>query len=188
MKKLFHLLEEELMKIVKENVESKLIDGMRIIKLDTFQDFRGEIWTVYADEYVDDSFIADKVTISKFGVLRGFHGDSHTAKLITCLSGQMQFAVVDLRKNSNTYGNVENFIVSDNEPVVVYVPAGCVNAHLSLSDKCVFYYKWSEEYKGPENQVTISWDDPDIGINWVIKNPILSDRDKNGTSYKGVNL
>jgi len=63
-----------------------------------------------------------------------------------------------------------------------------VNAHLCLSDKCVFYYKWSEEYVGPENQVTIAWDDPEIDVDWAIENPILSERDKNGTSFDGVVL
>ena len=68
------------------------------------------------------------------------------------------------------------------------MPPGCVNSHLCLSEKCVFYYKWSEQYRGPDHQVTISWDDPDIGVEWAIQDPILSERDKNGTSYKGIYL
>ena len=96
--------------------------------------------------------------------------------------------VVDLRKESETYGKTETFLISDCEPTVVIVPKGCVNAHLCLSDKCVFYYKWSEDYKGPDKQVTINWDDPDLNIDWAIKNPILSERDKNGTTYKGIEL
>jgi dTDP-4-dehydrorhamnose 3,5-epimerase len=168
-----------------KNINSETsISGLQVIELDTFQDYRGEIWTVYSEEYCDYKFVADKITISKFGVLRGFHGDSHTAKLITCLSGQMQFAVVDLRRNSETYGNSETFIISDVNPKVVVVPPGCANAHLSLSDKCVFYYKWSEQYAGPESQVTVAWNDPDLNMNWAIKDPVLSERDKNGRKYK----
>jgi dTDP-4-dehydrorhamnose 3,5-epimerase len=97
-------------------------------------------------------------------------------------------AVLDLRKDSETYGNVETFLISDYEPTVVIVPAGCVNAHLCLSDKCVFYYKWSEQYKGPDHQVTIAWDDPALNIDWAIKNPILSERDKNGVNFEGIFL
>ncbi len=100
----------------------------------------------------------------------------------------MRVSIVDTRKDSKTYGNVETYLVSDNEPMVVVVPAGCVNAHLCLSDKCVFYYKWSEHYKGPEEQVTISWDDPDIDVDWAIKSPILSERDKNGVPLLGISL
>ena len=176
------------MNIIKSITESTKIDGLKSITLDTFKDYRGEIWTVYSNEYTDLKFVADKITISRFGVLRGFHGDPHTAKLITCLSGQFQLAIVDTRKDSKTYGNVETYLVSDNEPMVVVVPAGCVNAHLCLSDKCVFYYKWSEHYKGPEEQVTISWDDPDIDVDWAIKSPILSERDKNGVPLLGISL
>ena len=128
------------MNIIKNRKKSKNVEGLEVIELDTFKDFRGEIWTVYSEEYSDLKFVADKITVSTFGVLRGFHGDKHTAKLITCLSGQMQFAVVDL------------------------------------------------QYKGPEGQVTISWDDPDINVKWTIQNPILSERDKKGVSYKGIYL
>ena len=176
------------MKIIKEITKSEKIKDLLSIKLDTFQDYRGEIWTVYSEEYTDLKFVADKITISRFGVLRGLHGDPHTAKLIACLSGQIQLAVLDLRKDSETYGNVETFLISDYDPTVVIVPAGCVNAHLCLSDKCVFYYKWSEQYKGPDEQVTIAWDDPELNIDWVIDNPILSERDKNGVPHKGVFL
>ena len=176
------------MKIVKEITKSEKIKDLLSIKLDTFQDYRGEIWTVYSEEYTDLKFVADKITISRFGVLRGLHGDPHTAKLIACLSGQIQLAILDLRKDSETYGNVETFLISDYDPTVVIVPAGCVNAHLCLSDKCVFYYKWSEHYKGPDEQVTIAWDDPELDIDWVIDNPILSERDKNGVPHKGVFL
>ena len=176
------------MKIIKEIKKSERIKDLLSIKLDTFQDYRGEIWTVYSEEYTDLKFVADKITISRFGVLRGLHGDPHTAKLIACLSGQIQLAILDLRKDSETYGNVETFLISDYDPTIVIVPAGCVNAHLCLSDKCVFYYKWSEHYKGPDEQVTIAWDDPELDIDWVIDNPILSERDKNGAPYKGVFL
>ena len=174
------------MNTIIEKTESKNIDGVSKITLDTFQDFRGEIWTLYSKEYCDYEFVSDKITISRFGTLRGFHGDQHTAKLISCLSGQFQLAVADTRIGSNTYGNVETYLISDNEPAVVVVPPGCVNAHLCLSDKCVFYYKWSKEYDGPDSQATVAWDDPDIGIDWMIKSPILSERDKNGKKLKEI--
>jgi len=161
---------------------------LEIIKLDTYRDFRGEIWTVYSKEHTDVKFVADKITISSFGVLRGFHGDANTAKYVTCLGGQMQFAVADARLGSKTYGNCESFYISDNDPTVVYVPAGCVNAHLALSDRCVFYYKWSEEYTGPDNQVTVSWDDPSLKVGWAVENPILSDRDKNGSRLQDIKI
>lgn len=176
------------MQTIKKRYISNKIKDLFVLKLDTFQDSRGEIWTIYSKEHSDLNYVADKITISRFGVLRGFHGDPHTAKLITCLSGQFQLAIADLRRDSETYGNTETFLISDNEPTVIFVPAGCVNAHLCLSDKCVFYYKWSEDYNGPESQVTVMWNDLDLGIDWTIKSPILSERDKNGRPYKEIKL
>lgn len=176
------------MQTIKEKYVSSNIKDLYVLELDTFQDVRGEIWTIFSNEHSNLNYVADKVTISRFGVLRGFHGDSHTAKLITCLSGQFQLAVADLRADSETYGNVETFLISDNKPSVVFVPAGCVNAHLCLSDKCVFHYKWSKDYNGPDSQVTVAWNDPDLSIDWVISNPILSKRDQNGVSYKQIKL
>ena len=176
------------MNTIKHISESQEIAGVVKIGLDTFRDYRGEIWTLYEERFSDDVFVADKITISRFGVLRGFHGDPYTAKLISCLSGQFQLAVVDTRDNSPSYGNVETYLITDNEPAVVLVPAGCINAHLSLSDKCVFYYKWSKEYAGPDNQVTVAWDDPNIGVNWLVKSPILSERDQRGVRLEEVRL
>ena len=178
----------ELMNTIKHISESDKIAGVSKIDLDTFQDHRGEIWTLYERHFSDNEFVADKITISRFGVLRGFHGDPYTAKLISCLSGQFQLAVVDTRDNSPTYGNMETYLLTDNEPAVVLVPAGCINAHLSLSDKCVFYYKWSKEYNGPDRQVTVAWNDPDIGVDWLVKSPILSERDKKGVKLEEIRL
>jgi dTDP-4-dehydrorhamnose 3,5-epimerase len=172
------------MNFVKQTIKSDSIGGLVCYHLDTFKDNRGEIWTLYDTSFTEESFTTDKLTISTYGVLRGFHGDSDTTKLITCLRGKFHLAVVDLRADSPTYGAKEEFLVDSEEPTVILVPKGCINAHLCLSRECLFYYKWSKPYTGPENQVTVKWNDPEIGIRWPIENPTLSERDKNGTPYK----
>ena len=176
------------MKTVEKVEKSRNIDGVSRIVLDTFHDDRGEIWTIHSEEYCDYKFVADKMSVSRFGVLRGFHGDAHTAKLIACLNGYMQLALLDLRRNSSTYGKVESYLLSDDKPSVVIVPEGIVNAHLALSDRTIFYYKWSETYKGPENQVTIAWNDPEIKADWKINPIFLSERDKYGVPFKDIYL
>ena len=174
------------MKKINSIYKSELIEGLVKINLDCFYDERGEIWTVFAKEFVPHDFVEDKVSISHKNVLRGFHGDADTVKLVSCLHGEFQFSVVDLRKDSQTFQNCESFIITDAEPSVILVPAGCLNAHLCLSDKCVFYYKWSKPYAGPGNQVTVAWDDPDINMSWLINDPVMSDRDQKGVKLKGV--
>jgi len=176
------------MELIQEVIYSSQIKELKQIMLDTFDDDRGEIWTIHSEEYCDYKFVADKMTISKYGVLRGLHADSHTAKLISCLHGTFQFVVADLRRDSPTYGNSESYILSRSKPSVVVVPPGCANAHLCLTDECIFYYKWSAEYNGPESQVTVAWDDPDLNINWLNANPILSERDQNGVLHKEIRL
>ena len=168
---------------------SEKIEGLMKLNLDTFSDFRGDIWTLYTDCDFLPNFVEDKISVSKKHVLRGLHGDSYIDKLITCVHGEIQLAVLDLRKDSPTYGNTEMFLLSDKTGEAIFVPAGCVNGHLCLSEKCIFYYKWSRPYNGAEKQVTIKWDDPSLNLNWKIKSPFLSTRDeKHGIMYKGVYL
>ena len=80
------------------------------------------------------------------------------------------------------------FYLSDREPKSIFVPAGCVNGHLCLSDKCIFYYKWSEKYSGAATQETIKWNDERFNLPWLCKDPILSDRDMLGRNSEGVYL
>ena len=166
-----------------ENISS--IAGLKKLNLDTFTDFRGDIWTLYTDCAFLPPFVEDKVSVSKKHVLRGLHGDSEIDKLIVCLHGEIQLAVLDLRKNSFTYGNTHMFDLSDTKGTAIFVPAGCVNGHLCLSEKCVFYYKWSKSYNGAEKQVTIKWDDPKLGLEWKVKDPIVSARDKDHSVPSG---
>ena len=177
------------MYFVESVVECAEITGLKKLNLDTFTDHRGDIWTTYTDCDFLPRFVEDKVSISKKGVLRGLHGDAEIDKLIVCLQGEIQLAVVDLRQNSPTYGNSKMFDLSDQKGCAVFVPAGCVNGHLCLSSRCVFFYKWSKAYNGAEKQVTIAWNDPDLDLKWKEKSPKMSKRDEShAVRYKGVYL
>ena len=171
-----------------KNQQGTKIQGVFVGQYDYFSDLRGQIWTIHSENGSLAKFVEDKITISKKNVLRGLHGDKDTDKLISCLYGTIQFAVVDARKNSPTRGIVETFFLSDNDPKYVFVPAGCLNGHLCLSDKCIFWYKWSQKYTGASAQKTVLWKDEELKIPWVCENPILSDRDKNGNFFKEVEI
>ena len=177
------------MYFIKDMEASQEIIGLKKLNLDTFSDFRGDIWTLYTDCDFLPKFAEDKISVSKKGVLRGLHGDSEIDKLILCLHGDIQLGVLDLREDSPTYGNTQMFDLNDRVGTAIFVPAGCVNGHLCLSEKCVFYYKWSKIYNGADKQVTIKWDDPDLSLDWKIKDPIMSPRDMNhAIPAKGVYL
>ena len=176
------------MSFITNKKRSQHINGLITAELDIYCDDRGQIWTIFDQEDWNNEFLEDKISISSKHVLRGLHGDSTTHKLIACLNGKFFLAVADARINSNTHGNVETFIVDSENPKVVFVPAGCLNGHLSLTKQCIFWYKWSENYRGPENQVTCRWDDKKLDVDWPCKNPILSERDKNGLDFEKIKL
>ena len=146
---------------------------------DSFEDFRGELFTSYKKGDYNLDFNHDKVSISKKNVLRGLHGDSKSFKLITCLAGEVLLVVVDNRPESKNYLKWDSIILTSKNRKQVLVPPMFANGHLILSDEATFFYKWSYDgdYPDVEDQFTLKWNDPKIGIHWPISKPILSKRD-----------
>ena len=82
-----------------------------------------------------------------------------------------------MRKGSSTYLKWESYKLSADNNIQVLLPPSFVNGHLCISEHCIFSYKQSTYYEGAENQMTVRWNDPALGIEWPITSPILSDRD-----------
>ena len=126
-------------------------------------------------------FIQDNESQSEFGVLRGLHFQippfSQT-KLLRVVKGKVLDVAVDLRKNSKTFGKHVTLIMSDKDDFSFYIPEGFAHGFLCLSKVCSVNYKCSR-YWEPTSEKTLRWNDPIINIKWLIKNPILSDKDKN---------
>jgi dTDP-4-dehydrorhamnose 3,5-epimerase len=155
---------------------------VKILQPDSFEDYRGELYTVFNQDKHDLVFNHDKVAVSRQHVLRGIHGDAKATKLITCLSGEIYFVVVDNRSESPNYLKWDSIILNENNKKQVLVPPGFGNGHLVLSEKATFFYKWSYEGEYPDvkDQFSLNWKDPRINVHWPINNePILSERDKN---------
>ena len=160
----------------------KIFPDIEIIRPSKYVDNRGEIWTTY-----DHNMFKQKVNInhtkystSKKGVVRGFHGDYKTHKIVTCIFGKIFFVIVDNRKNSKTYMQYEQMFLDHIKREVVLIPPGYANGFCVLSDHAIFSYVLSYEgqYVDAEDQFTLKWNDPNIGVKWPINNPILSQRDK----------
>ncbi|WP_300702752.1 dTDP-4-dehydrorhamnose 3,5-epimerase [uncultured Campylobacter sp.] len=166
--------------------KSNVLDGVYIIHINKFSDLRGEIYSVFLSDEIDCllpndlKFKHDKVIHSKKNVIRGIHGDTKTFKLCTCLKGKIQQVVVDLNKDSKTYKKHQSFIMSDENRFCVLVPAGFGNSHAVLSDEAIYYYKCAYEgdYVDAHEQFTVAYNDKSLGIDWLVKEPILSNRDK----------
>ena len=163
---------------------SDILPEVKIVTPDTFEDYRGEMWTYWEQSYDllpnGYDFKISKFTRSRKNVLRGLHGDNFTWKHITCVSGELYLVVVDYRPESINYLKWESFLLNDRNHKSILVPENFLNGHLCLSDECVFHYTQSypKKYVDVEEQTTVRYDDERIKIHWPINKPILSERDK----------
>jgi len=173
--------------VVKEDIVIEVtrteLDGVLLIKPDSFEDHRGyylEIYNkaLYKEKGIGADFMEDDISIARKGVIKGIHGDDSTWKLISCLHGEFYLVVINYDKESKDFGKWQSFILSEANKHQVLVPPKHGNGHLCLSEKSIFHYKQSNYY-GSSKQFTISWKDPRFNISWPIKDPILSERDAN---------
>jgi dTDP-4-dehydrorhamnose 3,5-epimerase len=126
-----------------------------------------------------DAFVQDSISRSVKGVVRGMHVRSGAgeAKLVRCSYGAVFDVVVDLRPNSPTYRNAEYFDLTGENQVSVYVPAGCAHGFQALTDPADVSYRIDRAHN-PDEDVSIRFDDPDLGIPWPLPVSLMSDRDK----------
>jgi len=166
-----------MIKVTKTNLE-----GVLIVKLDVFEDFRGQYVETYNENLykkngIDVKFVEDDISISAKNVLRGIHSDSESWKLVSCLYGKFYLVIVNCDETSKDFGKWQSFILSDLNRMQVLVPPKHGVAHLVLSDMTIFYYKQSAYYN-LLRQSTYKWNDCRFKIWWPIKNPIISQRDE----------
>ena len=130
-------------------------------------------------------FVFDYCTTSKGNVLRGFHLQTKftQSKYVNVIKGKILDVVIDLRKNSKTYGKYFSIKISHDSNYSIYIPPGFAHGFLCLSKNCAVYYKCTN-YRDKNSERTIKWNDKDLKIKWPIKNPILSQKDKMGIEFK----
>jgi dTDP-4-dehydrorhamnose 3,5-epimerase len=164
-------------------VTNTQLQGVKLISPPTnFEDFRGsyvELYNskIYKDSGITQNFIQDDISTSNKDVLRGIHGDQKTWKLVSCLHGSFYLVVINNDTESHEYKQWQGFTLSAANRTQVLIPPKFGNGHVVLSDKAIFHYKQTSDYDRT-SQFTIIWNDPEYGIWWPIKNPILSQRDE----------
>jgi len=153
-----------------------------------YKDNRGLYWTSWINKDYKLIFNQDKFSISKKNVLRGLHGDNKTWKLVSCVYGEVFFAIVNFDKKSKNFLKKKTFILSQKNRKQILIPPKYLNGYLCLTKECVFHYKLS--YKGKyvdsKDQFSINWQDPILNINWPIKKPTLSKRDKKSQNINSI--
>lgn len=145
---------------------------------------------------INEKFVQDNHSRSIRGVLRGLHYQNPPkaqGKLVRVLAGEIFDVAVDIRKGSPTYGKWVGIKLSAENKRMLYIPPGFAHGFCVLSDVAEVLYKTTAEYD-PSCEAGIIWNDPDIGIDWPIKTPIISPKDAswpnlanavNGFVYKG---
>lgn len=167
------------MKIIKTK-----ISGLKILKSKNFYDTRGYFREVFKKKVIKKNFIFGCLSKSKKNVLRGLHLQTKFSqtKFITVLKGKIFDVIVDLRKNSKTFGKYISIILSAKNPISIIIPKGCAHGFLGLSKDNIIYYL-CDNYRSKKHEISINWNDKDIAIKWPIKKPKISKKDKNNLSF-----
>ena len=169
------------------------IKGVFIIEPDVYEDDRGFFMETFHNERyrkllgINLDFVQDNISRSSKNVLRGMHFQRNypQGKIVKASRGEILDVIVDLRKDSPTYGTWESFKLSEQNKLQVWIPPGFAHGFLVMSDSADFEYKCTEYYH-PEDQNCLMWNDPEVAIDWPINNPILSEKDKKGLSLKDL--
>lgn len=168
------------------------LDGVVIIEPDVFGDNRGFFMESWNKKKLEEAglfydFVQDNHSKSTVkGTLRGIHfqkGDKAQAKLVRCVKGAVLDVAVDLRKNSSTFKQWVSVELSAENKKQLLIPRGFGHGFVTLTDDVEFLYK-ADNFYAPEADAGIRWNDPDIGVEWGIENPILSEKDKKNPFLK----
>lgn len=167
------------------------ISDVFLIKPRIFGDNRGYFFESFHHERfcefagVDIQFVQDNESFSNKGVLRGLHFQKPPmaqGKLVRVIRGSVLDVAVDIRPDSPTYGQHVSFVLSAENKMQAYIPAGFAHGFATLEDETIFQYKCTNYYS-PENEGCILWNDPDLNINWQVTAPSLSEKDKLGELF-----
>ena len=161
------------------------IPEVLIIEPKVFGDARGFFYESFNQRAFNQAtglnlqFVQDNHSRSAKGVLRGLHyqKDPHAqGKLVRCLKGRVYDVAVDIREGSPYFGRWMGIELSEENGLMFYVPRGFAHGFVVLSADADFLYKCTAEYS-PENDRGVVWNDPAIGIDWPVSEPVLSPKD-----------
>ena len=175
-------------------VKKTKINGVFLIKPQVFKDNRGHFFESFNSKKfneatgLDVQFVQDNQSLSSKNVLRGLHFQHPPfaqAKLVSVIKGEVLDVVVDIRKESDTYGEYIAENLNEENHHQLFIPEGMAHGFLTLKDDTIFSYKCSNYYyKGSEDGII--WNDSNLKIDWKIKNPLVSEKDQlaqNFTSF-----
>ncbi len=171
-------------------IETTELDGVFVITRPQFGDDRGFFREIFRKNDLESKlggeFKVNQANHSRSpkDTLRGIH-IAPWHKLVTCVRGQVQQVVVDTRKDSPTFGEHISVTLGEDNFKSVFIPAGCGNAFLVLSDVADYVYL-TTDYWAPGKEQDLIWSDPDLAINWQTSTPIVSEKDAQNPTLKNI--
>lgn len=169
-------------------------DPILIQKINKFQDSRGFFYESYKENFLSEEygitkkFVQDNHSVSKYGVIRGMHyqWDSPMDKLVRVSKGKIVDVIIDIRKNSPTFGEVSSYLLDEENNYQLWIPAGFAHGFVSLSQEAHVQYKCTEVYnKDAESGICpLDKKTKSIFLKYISKNDIiLSEKDKSSKSF-----
>ncbi|MEI7220568.1 dTDP-4-dehydrorhamnose 3,5-epimerase [Pectobacterium odoriferum] len=167
------------------------IHGAKIIQPKVFGDARGFFLETFEKKRyqqmlnIDVDFVQDNHSRSSKGVLRGLHFQKTKpqGKLVRVVRGEVFDVVVDIRQDSPSYGEWCGVTLSEENKTQFWLPPGLAHGFVVLSDIADFEYKCTDYYD-PSDEGCLLWNDPEVGIEWPIADPLLSEKDKLGKLFQ----
>ena len=161
------------------------LEGLLLIKPDILRDDRGYLFEAFnhlkfLDGGLDIRFLQDNESKSAKSVVRGLHlqvPPYEQGKLVRVVKGSALDVAVDIRKSSPTYGKWVSVMLSGENKQMFWIPPGFAHGFVALENETIFFYKCTNIYN-KESERSIIWNDPDLGIDWGVENPIVAEKDK----------
>jgi len=174
------------MKAIKTKIKDLLIFEPAVFGDDRgyfFESFNNDLFNTLADKEVN--FVQDNQSMSGANIVRGLHFQNPPfaqGKLVRVIKGEVIDVAVDIRKDSPTYGEHVSVRLSEENKLMFWIPPGFAHGFSSLKEGTIFSYKCTNYYN-KESEGSLAWDDTDLGINWEVENPIISEKDKNSVAF-----
>lgn len=173
-------------------IEDTFLPGVKLIHLNNFEDQRGNFVKIFNSVFfeengLDTDFKESYYSLSKKNVIRGMHFQippaAHT-KLVHLVHGSILDVILDIRKDSQTYGKYFSIVLNTNKPILIYIPIGFAHGFLSLEDNSLVSYFQTTCYDSSSDK-GINY--ASFGMEWETDHPILSERDLILPPLKDIN-
>ena len=169
-------------------IKKTSIEGLLILERPLISDERGFFKEIFHLDELEESLgqqsrpVQANHSRSLPKILRGLHAENWN-KLVYPLSGKVFVAIADIRPQSLTFGQVETFTIGDSNRHALFISKGLANSFCVLDETVNYLYLVDAYWDGSDTRAVV-WDDPTLAINWPIKDPIISERDKNNPTLK----